>query len=130
MKTLSLLFTLSLAIGPQAFAATTAVQENKIATCTTLDNSKEPIETVNVWLGKGNPAKPASYRVQYSSGSDSLEFPGQELAWLDNGKTMGLRIANFILLKIPNGVSNEGSVEVAMGAPARKMRCQAQLPKH
>jgi len=107
----------------QAFADSSV----KIADCSAAADANNPAESVQVYFKGGNRNDQNQYAVHYASGKIDKDFPVQSIEAVDNGATLGIQFANFLILQIHNGHSTDSKIGVALGSAPRNMTCDAKF---
>jgi hypothetical protein len=106
---------------------TASAKDTIIAQCLAPAQGNNPEIKITV-LRKGNVNSKGAMTVLYQRGSAAaIPFVVDELQWLDQGKTMAIRFANFVLAWIHNGQSKDSKLGVALGAPPVVMSCTANF---
>ncbi len=98
-----------------------ATSKSMIADCTIPADGDEPQEQFQVFR------KDDTYSVRFISSDLDHVFPAQQVQFEDDGKTLNIVFAKYIVLKIHDGDRSDNTSSVILGAPAKDMSCHATL---
>ena len=103
-----------------------AADKTIIAICSIEAKGSDPSQTLTISYLGGDINLSKNYVAHLTGGNVNNDFSVQEIE-LKVAESMGLRFANFIIVNLTNGNSDNNSMGVELGAPADKMQCSVKL---
>ncbi|MGZ3769006.1 MAG: hypothetical protein ACXVCP_06920 [Bdellovibrio sp.] len=109
-----------------AMAAETASLE-KIAECTVPADANNSAESITLSFIGGDRNSADQYTVHFKTATVDDDFNVQAIEWQNNGSTLAIRFAKFLVAEIHSGQSSDSTIGVALGRAPRAMTCDANF---